>query len=239
MTTMKSKFFLPLAATLVGMFSLVPTPGAASTIFWGSFEPDYFYTSNGTPLGSSFLFEVGTFDTTGGWTPSSTNVTEWSGRWKVFDRATDGAGWDTVLRKIENSVDHTATSGSSSPDALPTDVFAQGSTAYLWVYNSLNIQNAATEWALLADMNRGVANNLLNDWVFPDPALQSGESFDWQTRDLDTAIFGGVNNIQGPGDYTSTPAMFTIQTHVVPEPGGALLIAAAGVLVVLRRRPRI
>jgi hypothetical protein len=33
--------------------------------------------------------------------------------------------------------------------------------------------------------------------------------------------------------------MFTIQTHVVPEPGGALLIAAAGVLVVLRRRPRI
>lgn len=90
------------------------------------------------------------------------------------------------------------------------------------------------EWALLADNDHGT--NVLNAWEFPDPTLQSGESFDWQTRDLDTAIFGGVNDLQGPGLHTASPATFTLQTHVVPEPSSALLLALAGGSLMRARR---
>jgi hypothetical protein len=170
-------------------------------------------------------------------------MSEWESRWIVFDKASNGSGWDPANREINASADHTSASGSNSPDANPASVFTQGATAYLWVYNTKSFL-VGSEWALLCDSDKGAnvyGNSVIPSeryvaWQFPDPNLQSGESYDWQTRDLDTAIFGGVNNVQGAGIYSVNPGTFTIQTHVVPEPGSALLLLAAGAGFLRRRR---
>jgi hypothetical protein len=231
---MKSRSLrLPLVAALA-MLLVIPFSAKSSTIFWGSLNNDFLYDSNGAPLNSDFVFEVGIFDTTGGWTPTSANMSEWAGRWMLFDRAATGSGWNANDQLVESTVDHTITGGSSAPEANATHVFPQGAQAYLWVYDTQDFIQGA-EWALVADFNK--ATNIFGlGWEFPNPAEQSGESYDWQTRDLDTAIFGGVNNVQGAGTFSVNPGIFTIQTHVVPEPGSALLLLAAGSGLLRRRR---
>lgn len=230
---MKTRFQVSafVALIFVAMSSMT---ASAAIIFWGSRNPDFFYDSTGTQLDSAFVFEVGTFDTTGGWTPTSSNMSEWAGRWMLFDRATVGAGWNANDQALDNTVEHTITGGSNSPEANPAHSFSQGSQAYLWVYNTQSIVTGA-EWALVCDSDV-LSNVFPGAWVFPDPAEQGGESYDWQTRDLDTAIFGGVNGVQGDGSYSVNPGTFTIQTHVVPEPGSALMLFTAGALLLLRRR---
>ena len=211
-----------------------PFSATASTIFWGSLNNDFLYDSNGNQLDSDFVFEVGIFDTTGGWSPNSSNMSEWGARWMLFDRVVTATGWNANDQFFEGTVDHTITGGSSDAEANAAHVFPLGTQAYLWVYDTQDFIQGA-EWALLADFDKGT--NLFGlGWEFPDPSEQSGQSYDWQTRDLDTAIFGGVNNVQGAGSFTVNPGIFTIQTHVVPEPGSALLLLAAGAGLLRRRR---
>jgi hypothetical protein len=225
-----SFLFLCLFALTVylGSFSVA----SASTIFWGTKFHDTLVDSSGNALDDSYTFELGTFKA--GFTPTATNTDLWETNWLIFDTASFADGWTSADQFIDHSVDHTVTSESSAPTATPSAIFTQGAPAYLWAFNSKDL-GTLPEWALLADNDLG--SNQLNDWTFPDPGLQSGESFDWQTRDLDTAILGGVNDVQGAGNYTSAPSTFTLQTHVVPEPSSALFLAlAAGVLVRGRRR---
>jgi hypothetical protein len=239
---MKARFHATTLAVLF-MLGLSTWTSSAATIFWGSQHPDFFYTSTGASLDSEFVFEVGTFDTTGGWTPNAGNLSEWAARWMLFDRATVGAGWNANDQNLDNVVNHTVTGASSALEANASHIFTQGTQAYLWVYNT-QIIDVGAEWALLADFNKGanVFGNSLNPaeqfvaWEFPDPSLQGGESYDWQTRDLDTPIFGGVNGVQGDGAFSVNPGVFTIQTHAVPEPGSALLLLLAGGAGFLRRR---
>ena len=204
---------------------------SASTIFWGSLFGDTLLTSSGTALDSSFTFELGNF--INGFVPTAGNTASWALNWQVFDTAVNTDGWTPADQEIAHSVDHTLASGSTSPTSTPSAIFTEGAPAYLWAFNSKDV-NTMPEWALLADNDHGT--NVLNAWEFPDPTLQSGESFDWQTRDLDTAIFGGVNDLQGPGLHTASPATFTLQTHVVPEPSSALLLALAGGSLMRARR---
>lgn len=243
---MKSRSLRLSLVAAMAWLSAGPVTVSASTIFWGSLFNDALYDSNGSPLDSDFTFEVGTFDTTGGWAPTVENMSEWAGRWMLFDRAIVGSGWNAVDQVVEGTVDHTITGGSSAPEANATAVFPEGAQAYLWVYDSQDFVQGS-EWALLADFNKATnifGNSLIPSeqyeaWQFPDPSLQSGESFDWQTRDLDTAIFGGVNNVQGGGQFSVNPGTFTIQTHVVPEPGSALMLVGAGLFFFRRRRVRL
>lgn len=207
---------------------------SASTIFWGSRQNDVIVDSNGVNLGANFQFEIGYFDTSSGWAPTILNISEWEARWIVFDKASFGNGWDPTNREINTSVNHTVFSGSDSPFADPSSVFTQGATVYLWVYDSKSLLGNA-EWALLCDSDKG-ANVFQGAWEFPNPIEQNGESYDWQTRDLDTAILGGVNGTQGPGGYLVDPGVFTIQTHAVPEPGSVALLITSGLLVIRRRR---
>jgi hypothetical protein len=232
---MKSNFPLlfPLLAILAGFGNLGSL--SASTLFWGSKFDDTLVNSSGLSLDASYSFEIGTF--VDGFTPTASNTDLWAVNWLVFDTADATDGWNSADQFIDHSVDHSSSSGSTSPTATPGAIFTQGAPAYLWAFNSKDL-GTLPEWALLTDNNRGPSNNALNDWVFPDPSLQSGESFDWQTRDLDNAIFGAVNNVQGPGGYSSAPTTFTLQTHVVPEPSSGLFLAVAGCLMVRsRRRP--
>lgn len=231
----------PLAA-LFGVMVWLSCAASASTVFWGSVFNDALFDSNGQPLTADYSFEIGSF---GGFIPTYQNVDQWAANWKVFDRAFDATpldlldpdseGWNSVEQFFAGTVEHNAGGGSDSPDANPTDVFMQGERAYLWVYNSKSIV-PGSEWALLTDSS--TAGNSGNAWVFPDPADLPGTSYDWQLGDADEAIIGGVNGVQGDGDYTVDPGAFSLQTHVVPEPGSALLLFAAAAAHLTRRASR-
>ena len=218
-----------LIATTALLLTVCPTQG--STIFWGSLFNDVLVDSAGNALDASYSFELGTF--VPGFTPTSENLPDWGANWKTFDAVQDGAGWSPGDQFVEGTVNHTLTGGSDSGAAVPTDTFAQGSQAYLWVYNSKDYATTS-EWALLYDDAGATAVNIYGDWLFPDPALEF-DSFDWQFRDLDVAIFGGVNGAQGAGAYSAEPVPagpegYYVQTHTVPEPGSALLVLVAGML---------
>ena len=222
--------FRCLAAVLV-VFASVASPSRAATIFWGTFFNDTLLDSQGNALTGSFTFELGTFAP--GFTPTALNLSDWAANWKVFDAAVAGGAWNPANQEVTGTVNHTALSGSDSPFANVADVFPEGAPAYLWVFNTKDL-NASAEWALAEDVDNG--SNVLNAWEFPDPSEQLGESYDWQTRDLDTAIFGGVNNTRAAGIFTATPVDFTIQTAAVPEPGSVLLVALGAFLAVRRAR---
>jgi hypothetical protein len=216
---------------LLALLSLASVPGLrASTIFWGSLPNDHFFDSQGNALNGSYTFELGVFIST--FTPTLSNMDQWAVNWRVFDAATAGSGWDVVGQELSTSADHLSNSTSSSGDAPLGYQFLQGTKAYLWVYNSKSI-SLTSEWALVTDDN--TATNTYQPWLIPDPA-DTGGSADWQTRDLDTALYGGVNDVQGPGLFSVTPGTFTIQTHAVPEPGSALLCALAASLLLCRTR---
>ncbi len=215
----------------IAMFGASPQ-ARASTVFWGSDFNDLLFDSNGVALDTTYSFEIGSF---GSFTPTYANAYDWAANWKVFDRAfdPDANGWNAADQFFVGTVEHTALGGSDSPDANPADVFAQGEVAYLWVYNSKDVV-ATSEWALLMDANS--AGNLGNQWIFPDPADPPGTSYNWNLADADTSIIGGVQSVQGPGDYTANPGTFSLQTAVVPEPGSGLLLLTAAAIGMLRRR---
>lgn len=213
------------------VFASVAVPSRAATIFWGTFANDTLIDSQGNALTGSFTFELGTF--VPGFTPTALNLSDWAANWLIFDAAVAGGAWNPANQEVTGTVDHTAGAGSTSPFATPAAVFPEGTPAYLWVYNTKDL-NASAEWALAEDVDNG--SNVLNAWEFPDPAEQLGESYDWQTRDLDTAIFGGVNNARAAGIFTATPVDFTIQTAAVPEPGSVMLVALGAFLAVRRAR---
>jgi hypothetical protein len=215
---------------LVLLFLAAPNQGRASTIAWGTFFNDNLLDSTGVTLSTSFTFEIGTFDA--GFDPSAHALSEWADAWNVFDAAINGEGWTPGDQFVDRVADHIATGESTSKFATPGAIFTEGSTAYLWVFNSKNTA-LSPEWALLADTT--FVSNQKAPWTIPDPALLT-DVFEWQTQDLDTAVFGGVNGVQGPGDRTSSPSSFTIQTHVVPEPSSAFLVLVPAMLSACRRR---
>lgn len=228
-----------LAAVGMTVFA-APTHAGASTINWGSLFNDELYTSTGAVLDGTFSFEIGSF---GSFIPTTSNMDQWAANWKVFDRVFDPTpgdpndgdpeGWNIPLQFFVGSADHNALAGSDSPDANPLDVFNQNEIGYMWIYNSKD--NVPTsEWALLGNFNS--AGDTGNLWQFPNPADPPGTAYEWKLADADTAVIGGVNGVQGPGEYTATPGSFSLQTAVVPEPGSAALILLAGVVPFMGRR---
>jgi hypothetical protein len=198
--------------------------GRGSTVVWGSSFNDLLFTSTGQPLDNSFIFEVGIF--TSGFLPVLNNSDQWDANWKVLDRAVHSAaeGWNVAKQYFVSSFEHLPDGTSDSLAADPADVFLMGETVYLWVYNSEAI-GPGSEWALVTDSD--LLGNLANAWRIPDPSDPVGTSYDWQLLDADTAILGGVNGIQGAGDSSVNPGTFSLQTHVVPEPGSSLLVLLA------------
>lgn len=224
----------PTWLALVVMLSgcLIPTVHG-STLVWGSSFNDLLFTSTGQPLDDSFIFEVGTF--TSGFLPILNNSDQWDANWKVLDRAVHPAaeGWNVAKQYFVSSFEHLPDGTSDSLVADPADVFLMGETVYLWVYNSKAIV-PGSEWALVTDSD--LLANLANGWRIPDPDDPVGTSYDWQLLDADTVILGGVNGIQGAGDFSVHPGTFSLQTHVVPEPGSSLLVLLGFAGALLSRR---
>ena len=242
---MKTRSYLkPFLALSLALAWMCGTAGAG-TIFWGSPFPGgtpLLVDSNGQPLDGSYSFEIGSF---GAFVPTYQNVDQWVANWKVFDRAYDPTpadpfdgdpeGWNTEFGFFAGTVNHNVAGGSDSPDANPLDVFTQGEKVYLWAFNSKDIV-PSSEWALVTDSNP--VGNLSSDWLIPDPSDQVG-SYDYQLDDADEAIIGGVNGVQGAGEFSVTPPSFSLQTAVVPEPGSAFLLFAAAAAHLTRRSRRL
>ncbi len=105
---------------------------------------------------------------------------------------------------------------------------------YLWAFNSKVIV-PGSEWALVTDGT--TVGNVGDPWIIPDPADTMG-SYNWSLSDASTSAIGGANGVQGPGGYSTTPPVFTLQTAVVPEPGSAFLLLAAAAAHLARRARR-
>lgn len=218
--------------------ALAWTHGAqASTVYWNSNFNDNLFDSSGNALDATYSFEVGTF--TGGFTPTYQNVDQWQANWHVLDRAydPDANGWNPdpipVGQYFLGGFDFNPDGSSNSPDASPADLFTMGDTVYLWAYNSKSIV-PGSEWALVTDGSP--VGDLADDWIIPNTA--DSNTYTWQLTDANTAIIGGANGVQGPGTYSTTPGVFSLQTAVVPEPGSAFLLLAAAAAHLTRRARR-
>lgn len=211
-------------------------PAGAATIYWGSAVNDQLYDSYGSALDDSFTFELGTF---GDFVPNDDNLHLWLENWKVLDRVTAPAssGWDSGSGFFSSSVS-LLPDGASSNTGVGGFVFSPGEQAYIWVYNSQALE-PDTEWALIT--NNASDGNTDDDWLIPALPLDCGcgsgaESLEWRLSTATQPDFGGVNDEYGPGNVSDTPPSFALQTAILPEPGGVLLLLSAAAFLGLRRQ---
>lgn len=222
---------------------------AACTMFGGSraltaaeiaWESEYretgskLYDSTGQTLGSSIYFEIGSFQT--GFTPTALNMDQWAANWKMFDKTYDGDTnglWDAAHGQFGGGAQFDPSGYSLSPDASPSTIFSADEQLYIWAYNSKDYIEGS-EWALVT-RTQPSGTPAFNDWITPDPA----GSFTAQVKlqEADTVVFGGLNDVQGPGTYDTgaAPASFDLQLHAVPEPS-SMMLALLGLLGFVRRR---
>ena len=96
---------------------------------------------------------------------------------------------------------------------------------------------AGSDWALVTDVGNDV-------WHVPDPSGVVNQPVLWNLDTADTAVFGSANGVAGAGDQVVDPGADRLQTYnlstvVVPEPGSAMMVLVAGVLLRLRRKQRL
>ncbi len=224
---------LPFSLLLVaGLLTCLSQQARARDIIWANAVMDELYDSQGIALDETFRFEVGMFSPS--FNPAENPIDLWAANWIVFDLAfyddTDPeAGWNVEEQYFAHLANHLSNGTSDSPYATPGAIFPQGTQAYLWVYNSKDI-SLTSEWALLTDSG--------GDWQFPAFTSETNAMpVNWALSELDTAVFGalGSGSSIGDGSVSNQPGSYSLQTYQVPEPGGALLIASAGLLFMLRR----
>lgn len=228
---MKTKLHLAALAALL----LLPRSGSARTVSWYSAIGDSFLTANASAWDSTLSFSLGAFSS--GFTPTATNMSLWQSNWMTFDTATTANGGWSSTPPFPNfsSFDETISAGSNlvradddPAGAGTTNLFGiNGSPldqpVYIWAYNSQAF-SPTNEWALITNGN----------WGFPSSDLGNPNSVDFALSDPGTtAVFGNFQQQAAGPDTVST-----LQTQVVPEPGTALLIAVAGILLRLKRRYR-
>ena len=211
--------------TLLGfalLLSLLPLSSShARGISWSSGVGDNFLMSDGvTALDGSFQFELGGFTT--GFTPTLANLSLWQTNWVVFDTAVNGDGWNPTIgiSNYSSTALAVAAGGSNITSDQTGQTFTVGQQAYIWTYNTKTIGTGA-EWSLIKNAT----------WTYPAADPLNPNDLQWTLSDVGNTAVAGA---------TSTDVNFvsTLQTQAVPEPGSALLIAVAGVVIRLRRRHR-
>ncbi len=187
----------------------------SQTLDWGSLTQSTIVDSQGDPLDTAFLFQLGTFDV--GFTPTQSNLGEWATNWHVFDSASysydpDGLGYFTATEDVQNVTGYAST--------------FQGLQAYLWIRDT-----ADTEYFLAS----------AGSWMFPqlDPeCCPTGAVTQWSVSAFGTndPIWGSQLDYHGGGTYDGSGGPYDLQTHVVPEAGSSLLALLGGSLALVRRR---
>ena len=185
----------------------------SQTLNWASFTNSTIVDSEGDPLDSTFLFQLGVFDAS--FVPEESNVGEWSGKWTTFDTADYSY----------NAVDLGHFAGSQVIQEVPNyAAMFQGLKAYLWIRNA-----SGTEFFLASAVS----------WTFPvaeTDCCPTGVTT-WSISDFGTGtpIWGSQNGNDGAGEFT--PGPYELQTHAVPEPSFSLLgMVGCGVMLLRRHR---
>jgi hypothetical protein len=191
-------------------------------IEWGTPIFSELYDSYGNELYSSYTWELGAFNPS--FTPTATNVEQWSANWWIFDRAAYNPTNGFVIGNVIMNNDGT----SANTNSYVTNANYQGLDAYIWGYNKKEYE-FGLEWVWF---RHGGTNT--NAWTFatlpPDdpPTLE----VEWSISDLiasDVPLWGSQLGVIGLG-YASNPGIYDLQTYtIVPEPAGI----AAGVLLVV------
>jgi hypothetical protein len=212
---------MKLFIVLIAVLHLAVSAGRieAQTLNWGSAAFSDLYDSEGNELDGSFVFELGTFDTS--FIPTDENVDFWFANWRVFDTAAYVAenGVFTGTEKIHEVSNYES-------------LFA-GLDAYIWVRNGTT-PGPQTEW-FLARKSTGP-----DAWVFPNltpGCCPNGEVTQWSISTLgsEDPVWGNQGGNLGGGEYSVT-GNFDLQTHVVPEPASSMMALMAAAVCVLRRR---
>jgi hypothetical protein len=191
----------------------------AQTLNWGSVAFSDLYDSEGDPLDSSYVFELGAFDM--GFTPTTENTGDWFANWRVFDTAN------------YNSANGVFTGTEQVNQVSNYESMFEGLDAYIWVRNG-STPSPETEW-FLARKSTGP-----DAWVFPDldpGCCPNGEVTQWSMSHLgaETPVWGNQGGNLGGGEYSVT-GTFDLQTHVVPEPASSLMALIASAVAAFRRR---
>ena len=152
---------IALTAAVIGLGSILPAK--SQTIEWGSVAFNSFQQSNGDPLDSSFIIELGTFDNL--FTPTNSNVVDWLVNWEVFDTAT----FSTVTSSFSSTADMNSAGGSEAPTGNANFDF-EGMQAYIWIRNE-DAPSPTAEW-YLADDPSWVYPTALDDCCNNQPPLQ-------------------------------------------------------------------
>lgn len=209
--------------TLFAAIALSLLPFASSHargISWSSGVGDSFLMADGiTAMDASFQFELGSF--ANGFTPTLANLSLWQTNWVVFDTAVNGDGWNPApfVSNYASAATAVTAGGSNITSDQTGNAFTVGQQAYIWTFNTKTI-NPGAEWSLIVN----------NAWTYPTPDALNPIPVEWTLSDTgNTAIAGATTT-------DTNTFVSTLQTQAVPEPGSALLIAVAGVLIRLRRR---
>lgn len=207
-----------LAALLVALAPVVTSH--ARGISWSSGVGDNFLKADGvTNMDGTFTFELGGFLSS--FTPTLANLSLWQTNWVVFDSVVDGNGWNPALpfSNYSNSVTAVAGSGSNITSSDTGQTFTIGQQAYIWTFNSKSL-DVGSEWSLIKN----------TVWTYPTADPFNPNDLQWTLSDVGNTAVAGATSTDG-NTFVST-----LQTQAVPEPGSALLIAVAGVVIRLRRR---
>ena len=217
----------------------LPRVVMAGSIDWGTSVSDQLYDADGAALTGSYRFELGTFRD--GFVPDPTNTSQWESKWKLIEEATFNVPMQYVA---ENSIltssgpdliwERDATGDEGGP-LTNLNLFAPGESVYVWAFNGKTV-SSTTQWALVTGEGATTDTNWELSAALGDPLAQTRQ---WRLSNGNTPIFGGLNGARGAGGFNAFPGSFTLQTALlspVPEPDITMLLAAAGVFSLHRRR---
>lgn len=231
---------LHFASAVSSLAFLLAPSGLAQTLNWDSELFSDLVDSSGQTLDQAYIFEIGSF--ADDFTPNSTNLSDWSNHWRIFDAASYNGMEDQddgIHGYFTSSVQMRSDGTSASPFAAEEFNF-NGLQAYLWVRNS-DVPESDSEWFLAR----------ADDWSFPiafPGCCDNDLPISWSLNDLDrdeiTPIWGAQSDLRGSGSYTDGGS-YTLQTHnletytPVPEPSSVLLLGTAGLVLIGRRHRKL
>lgn len=218
-TPIKMRLLIQQAAiiTLVSQAAL-----SAQTVNWGATgnfldsSNTRFYDSAGVPLGSSFIWDVGTF--LNNFTPTLANINDWKSNWLSLatDTIDTGVPWN-----FGGSADITSN-------------LTNGHIGYIWGYDNINNPTETVLWT-----------GNPSEWRLPTfgsaelpPNLSTTNARNVIVGRIDTDLADNAAGvITGGGTFTGNPANpWEIQTASVPESSVVLIGAAGGLLIFAKRR---
>jgi len=204
----------------------------SQTINWGDAMFSDLVNSKGQALDSSYKVEIGAFATN--FVPDNANVSQWATYWRAFDGTTINGietPSDGISGYFSSSVQMLAGGTSSNTAYSSLGLNFQDLPGYLWIHNGTDPQ-PGTEWLLAR----------ASTWTFPTYHGCCGNTppVDWSVSNLAATnavpVFGKQGDLSGAGVATDTGS-HTLQTFtLVPEPSAGLLVALAGLCLVLRRQ---